>query len=354
VKKFLLIVIGTVGLGLAIRFTINRRDKPKAKPSTPASVQPKQEPPVKSDEVDQHPPEPYKAPEPEPPPPPRIAGSTLISDTASQHFAAAPGVIYYCDNQSVMAAPKDGGTPTRVGDCDGQVFDFTADAQAVFYCDDNKLKRITHGTSESHVVVEDVLCIMSALDNKYAYYVVPGFEDDEFAKNPGVYRVARAGGAPERIHATRPKEQFMLAADSDGLWIGAWSAGTIGKLAKTVGAKTKTVVSGQKGIVVLGVDSTSLYWFSENTTELRRRKKTGGPIEVIGHDVDQEQLAVVDGHAYWFEVVADKGERLMHLAPGAAKAEQLADGLRGPSLQADSEGVYVTELDREGIFMFKR
>jgi hypothetical protein len=44
----------------------------------------------------------------------------------------------------------------------------------------------------------------------------------------------------------------------------------------------------------------------------------------------------------------------MHLAPGTAKAEALAEGLRSPSMRADSEGVYVNELDRDGIFMFKR
>jgi hypothetical protein len=32
----------------------------------------------------------------------------------------------------------------------------------------------------------------------------------------------------------------------------------------------------------------------------------------------------------------------------------LASGLKTPSMRADAEGVYVTELDRDGIFMFKR
>jgi hypothetical protein len=44
----------------------------------------------------------------------------------------------------------------------------------------------------------------------------------------------------------------------------------------------------------------------------------------------------------------------VHLAPGATKTEELASGLRMPSLRADSEGVYVTELDRDGMFWFKR
>jgi len=352
VKKFLLVVVGVVGLGLAIRFTINRPKKPKAKPaSTPVVVapptrdQPEQPPPT------QAPPEPERDEPPAPPPPPRIAGSVQISDTSAQSFAAAPGVVYYCESGGVWAAPKAGGDPQRVGDCDG-AFDFTADAQGVLYCNDHQLLRITAGSTQgSHVVADNVDCIMSALDGKYAYFVVPGFEGVE---NPGVYRVARAGGVPEKIYATRPKEQFMLAVDDDALWIGAWSAGTISRLAKTPGAKAKTVVTGQKGIVDLASDGTSLYWYAEGTGEIRRRKKTGGAVEVIGHDIDQEPIDVVDGHAYWFEGKAGEDKRLMHLAPGADKAEQLAAGLKTPSMRADSEGVYVTELDRDGIFMFKR
>ena len=44
--------------------------------------------------------------------------------------------------------------------------------------------------------------------------MVPGFEGIE---NPGVYRVARVGGTPERIYTTRPTEQFTLVNDDDGI-----------------------------------------------------------------------------------------------------------------------------------------
>ena len=265
------------------------------------------------------------------------------------HFAVAPGVLYYCDGHSVMAQPKSGGAPQSVGDCEGS-FDLVADAQGVFYCSDHHLMRITAGTQGSHVVA-DVDCIMDVLDAKYAYFVIPGFEGVE---NPGVYRVARVGGTPERIHTTRPSEQFMLAVDDDALWIGAWSAGTISKLAKTPHATARTVVTGQKGIVSLAMDATYLYWYSENTTEIRRRRKTGGAVEVVGHDVTQEPIRAADGHIYWFEGAADDDKRLVHLAPGAAKAETIASKLKTPSLRVDAEGAYISELDRDGIFMFKR
>jgi len=338
-----------VVVGLALRYVLNRPAKSKAKPTPVVHEQPRPTVDEPKPVPDQPPPR-EPEPAPEPPPPPRIAGATQISDAETQHFATGPGVIYYCEAGGVMAQPKTGGPPKRIGDCES-AFDFMADAQGVFYCDGERLMRISAGTEGSHAVAEGIDCILSALDAKYAYFVVPGFEGNE---NPGVYRVVRTGGTPERIHATRPKEQFALAVDNDVVWISAWSAGTISKLAKTPNAKARTVVTGQKGIVDFGIDATSLYWYAEGTGEVRRRKKTGGAIEVIGHDVDQEPIAVVDGHAYWFEGGPGQDKRLMHLAPGGGKAEQLAAGLHVPTLRADAEGVYISELDRDGIFMFKR
>jgi hypothetical protein len=352
-KKFLLIVIGTVGLGLAIRFTINKPDKPKPKPTPVApAVQVEPPPPPPPDPRPESPPPP-PAP-PEPPASPRIIGSTMITDASTQHYAAAPGVVYYCDGGNLMAAPKDGSAPRHVGECEGQVFDFVADAQAVFYCDNDKLKRVTHGTEGSHVVVDNVECIMSALDGSYAYYVVPVYADDDPEKVGGVFRVARGGGAPEPLVPTKRREQFILSPDTDALWVAGVYGGMIWKLPKTRGAKLKSVISGQKLVVDLAHDDTWLYWHVEQGNELRRRKKKGGAIEVLDKEVTQEPVLVVDGHVYWFSGADGEPKRLMHLEPGVAVAKQLAEGLRTPTMRADAEGVYVSELDREGIFMFKR
>jgi hypothetical protein len=356
VKKFFLVVVGVVALGLALRYTLNKKPKTKA----PASTKPPPSAVVDVPPDDPTAVQPTTPPTPQPEveaaPPPRIAGSVQISDVQTSWYATAPGVVYYCERGTMYAQPKAGGPAENVGDC-GSAFDMHADAQGVVFCDgdggEGRLMRITAGADTGSVAIaEGVECILSALDGKYAYFVIPGFEGVE---NPGVYRVLRSGGTPEKIHATRPKEQFMLAVDDEAVWIGAWGAGTISKLGKTPGSKARTIVTGQKGIVDLGVDATSLYWYAEGTGEVRRRKKTGGAIEVIGHDVDQEPIVVTsDGHAYWFEGKAGEDKRLVWLAPGAAKAETLASGLKTPSMRADVEGVYVTELDRDGIFMFRR
>jgi hypothetical protein len=345
VKTFLLIAMLSIGSGLAVRFALHHHETKAPPPPPPAVVEV-----TRPEPVPVPPPPPVQVPEPPPtpPPPPRIAGSKQVSDEAAQWFATAPGVIYYCHDKSVFAQPKSGGAPQVVGDCAG-AFDFVADAEGVFYCDEHQLKRITAGTEGSHVVVSETECIMSALDSKYAYFVVPGFEGVD---NPGIYRVARAGGTPEKIQAGRPKEQYVVTNDGDSLWVAAVFGGTISKLAKTPNATPHAVVTDQKTIVTLAVDPTYLYWHPQTSKEIRRRKKTGGPIEVVGHDVDLDQTLAVDGHVYWFE--GSDTQRLVHLAPGAAKPETLASGLHSPSLRVDSEGAYVSELDRDGIFMFAR
>ncbi|HEY5924752.1 MAG TPA: hypothetical protein VIV11_23895 [Kofleriaceae bacterium] len=358
-KKFLLIVVGVVAVGLTLRYTVvkpgSSSSKKELKP--PETVTAPQPPPSSLSEK-QQPSEPAPAPrEPEsPPPPPRIAGSIELTEAQTQELVPAGDKLYYCDGGSLMAVGKQGDEPAeRVAYCD-QIFDFVADAHGVFYCQSEQLLRVTVGVPDSKVVAASTPCIMGALDGKYAYFMVPGFEreEGEEAPEPGVYRVARTGGTPERIHATRPKEQFSLAVDDEALWIGAWSAGTISKLAKTPGAKAKTIITGQKGLVDLAVDGGSLYWHVENPGEVRRRKKTGGKVETLAKNVEVEQVLALAGHVYWFEGGEGEDKRLMHLAPGAPKAFEMAGGLRTPAMEGDADGIYVSELDREGIFMFKR
>src|SRR5262249_12564133 len=155
--------------------------KPPVVVVAPTPDQPPPPPP------DQPPPPPQQ---PEPPPPPRIAGSVQVSDAQVTWFATAPGAIYYCDHGSMYAQTTSSDAPENVGEC-GTAFDEIADAQGVVFCDGSgRLMRITAGSNNgSHVITEGLEeCILSALDGKYAYFVVPGSDSIE---NPGVYRVLR-------------------------------------------------------------------------------------------------------------------------------------------------------------------
>ncbi|MEO8554113.1 MAG: hypothetical protein ABI678_29260, partial [Kofleriaceae bacterium] len=159
-KTFLLVATASIGTGLALRYAFHHHaDKPVAPPPPPVAITipPPPSPPIVV--APEPPPPPPVAPEP--PPPPRIAGAKQISDASVQHFAAAPGVLYYCEAGSVMAQPKSGGPAKSVGSCDG-AFDLVADAEGVFYCDQKRLVRITAGTTGEHVVADDLECIMES------------------------------------------------------------------------------------------------------------------------------------------------------------------------------------------------
>lgn len=346
VRKFLAVVVGVVALGLTLRFTLNKKPTPK-KPAVQQPVSNQPTPPEPTPEVKPPPSEIAPTPvEPEPQPP-RIAGSLQISDTSVRYFATGPGVLYYCEGSDMMREHKDGtGAPERIGDCD-QSHDLVADANGLYYCADDRIMRVTAGTNESHVVAE-MECIMSALDARYAYFVRPGFEG---IPDPGVYRVDRAGGTPERFHQ-RAKEQFGVVTDDDSVWVTGYFLGQVTRFPKGGGAG-KLVLTGQKNLEDFGVTTTHMYWFVEDAAELRRRKKTGGPIEVVAKQV-MYPIAVVDNHVYWFERTDGTNAKLLHLAPNVQDKEELASGLRMPSMKADSEGVYINELDRPGIFWFKR
>ena len=110
------------------------------------------------------------------------------------------------------------------------------------------------------------------------------------------------------------------------------------------------MVTGQRGVVNVAADEHMFFWYVESSREVRRRKKEGGAIEVIGRNVDQEPLLVHAGHAYWFEGSRGEPKRLMHLAPGAARAEALASDLPFPMMRVDDDGIFFTLAEQPGIF----
>lgn len=348
VRKFLLVVVGVVALGLTLRFTLNKKDGPK-KP-TKAPTQPQPQPVAVPEPATPTPDLPPTPVERDRPKEPRLAGSVEITDDQIDAFGVAPDAIYYCNRTSMVKQPKDGGDATSVGDCQFASV-IAADAEGVFWCELDKLMRVTTGTHESHVVHEGQ-CIMGGIDERYVYFVNPGFNDDP---NEGLYKIERGGGTPEKLMA-KPNlsEQYSITVARDAVWITAYFHGRIFKLAKTPGAKPQELLAWQKNLEDFGVDDTYVYWAVEGTNELRRRKKTGGAIETLATNVKTYPFRVVDGHVYYFQR-SDDAWKLMHLVPGTQEPEVLADNLGTPgTMEADGQGVYITELDRPGVFWFKR
>jgi hypothetical protein len=326
------------------------KDKPKDEP-TPVVIEPKTE--VKKIEKPVEP-----KPEPKPPIDPK-APRLLTRSSKPEWFGVAPGYAYWCDRDD----GKVHGTPKRAGDdeivigaCDG-AFQFIGDLQGVYYCGRKALLRSKPGsTTATQVAVADG-CLLGELDNTDVYFIVPGFKSIE---NPGLYKVSRNGGDAVRILPAQTGEQIMFALDGDDIWIAKAFAGTVSKMAKT-GKSPVTVISGQKTIVGVGTDTKYVYWMNQVGDEVRRRLKSGGPIETVGTNADQP-LVVYGGTAYWI----DKGKpatvdgqrqavaKLMRLAPGAKQAEVIASELNSPHFEVDADGVYYTHDDTAGIMFIPK
>ncbi len=276
----------------------------------------------------------------------RGPGGAKRIGTGDYWFGTGPGYVYSCQGEVLRTWPKGGGDELSRGPCHG-AFSYLGDDSGTYFCDSDGVKRIPEQGDPELLTAEAKGCILDAIDDRFAYYVVPGFVG---VKNPGLYRIAKRGGEPTKLYASRKGEQIFIALDGDQLWMGAWGAGTISRMPKAGGTLT-TVITGQRGIVNLQVDGQSLYWYPESTGEIRRRAKRGGPIEVVAKGLDQEPILVHDGHLFWFAGSAGKTQTLMQLAPNAAAPKVLVSGLMSPSLTIDDEGIFFQEFGKQGIYM---
>lgn len=279
----------------------------------------------------------------------------MLTNGVHRKFGVGPGFVYWCDG-NMYATPKSYGLDIERGPCGDAAF-FEGDAGGVFYCDGFEGKdgetitgvfRLSPGTGSSELVTATEDCHVSAIDADNVYYVIFAFEG---VANPGLFRVARSGGTPTRLMSLRPRQDVVVAVDDDGLWVGSVWDGTIKRVAKADGKATTLITGQRKGITELVTDAEYIYWVVESQRELRRRKKLGGPIEVVARKVHQS-LRLVRGNLYWVELVAsDFDARLMRLSPGAREPQEVIAGLSVPVLAIDDDGIYFSEHDKQGLFM---
>lgn len=279
--------------------------------------------------------------------PERGPGGSVRVGTGDYWFGTGPGYVYSCQRDVLRTWPKTGGREFSHGPCRG-AFRYQGDGSGTYFCDSDGVKRIPEQGDPQMITGGAAKgCILDAIDDEFVYYIVPGFEG---VKEPGLYRVAKIGGAPTKLLATKRGEQIVAVIDGDELWVSAWKAGTISRMPKAGGPLT-TVVTGQKDIVNLQVDGDALYWYPETAGEIRKRKKSGGAITVVARGLTREPLRARAGHLFWVTGSRERGEMLMHLAPDSKKPEVLVRGLESPSLVVDDEGLYFQEFGKGGIYM---
>jgi hypothetical protein len=277
----------------------------------------------------------------------------LLTKSAPENnwFGVAPGYVYWCENGKVRGIPKRAGDDEIViGACDG-AFQFVGDLQGVYYCGRNGLFRGRPGSTTSTQVAAAPSCILGDLDNTDVYFIVPAFKGIE---DPGLYKAARSGGDAVRILSTPTGEEMLFALDGDDIWVSRFFAGTVTKMTKA-GKSPVTVITGQSHIAGVGVDAKYIYWMNQVGDEVRRRLKTGGPIETVGTHADGT-LVVHKSGAYWIEgkVTSVPGPdrataKLMRLAPGAKQAEAMVSDLAAPRFEVDDDGVYYVQDDAPGV-----
>lgn len=277
---------------------------------------------------------------------PRGPGGSLRVGSGDYWFGTGPGYVYSCQRDVLRTWSKRGGSEFSHGPCHG-AFSYLGDESGTYFCDSDGVKRIPDQGDPQMIIGGPAKgCILDAIDDEFVYYVIPGFEG---VKDPGLYRVAKIGGAPAKLLATKRGEQIVAVVDGDELWVSTWKAGTISRMPKS-GGPPRTVVTGQKGIVNLQVDGDALYWYPETAGEIRTRKKSGGAITVIAKGLSTEPIRTRAGHLWWFERERGDRQALMHLAPNAKTPEVLVRGLHSPSLVIDDEGIYFQEFGTEGIY----
>ena len=317
-------------------------DGPKQQATKPAPVAPvvKPEPPI----VQQPPPPsepvppapaPVAQPEPEKPP---IPGATFVAAASTDWFALGKKHVFWCEGE-IRAVPKQGGEEETLGDCNSH--DLHAAGEGVVFSHDDAIWEATPGESTKKITMAD--SIIFDADDMHVYFVVPGFDDNP---DQGVYRIRRSGGMAEKLYVGRKSEHQSVHVDDSTIWISGFFSGTLVKRAKA-GGKVSTVLSGQKGMSELTIDGDYLYWQVETPREVRRRKKSGGKVEVVVTDVDQGKFDVHAGTVYAL-TGPNKHRNLVAVTPGEP-AKTLATDIDGMRVYADADGIFVY-IEGRGIY----
>jgi hypothetical protein len=310
---------------------------PKAVPVAAGSGAPPIAPEPVAPSAVQPAPAPAPAPAPEPEKP-RIPGGTFVAAATTDWFALGADHVFWCERE-IKAVPKKGGDEEMLGECNSH--DLHAAGKGVVFSHEDSIWESTPGESIKKVTMAD--SIIFAADEDHVYFVVPGFDDNP---DQGAYRIRRSGGMAEKIHVGRKSEHLGIALDADTIFISGFFTGTLVKRAKK-GGKVTQVFAGQKGISEVVTDGDYIYWQVEDPREVRRRKKTGGKIEVVIGDVDQGKFDVHDGTVY--ALTGQKNERDLVAVKPDLSTKVIAENIAGSRVFADRDGIFVY-VDGTGIY----
>lgn len=269
------------------------------------------------------------------------------------------------DGGSVLSAPVGGGAPTTLATGEHTTTDIAVDAKNVYWMNYGDALRMMPKNGGAPVTLFGVDQPMSfAIDEEFAYVTTTG----------GVWRVAIAGGAPQKIADARASE--AIAVDAEYVyWIDRGSAGddatSLSRVPKAGGA-SRVLLAGPgvfSGVLMnaLAVDATNVYWVATRADGIvAKTSKEGGPPMTLASSLGCPYTLRVDGDAIFFAdgVIACGPSKLPPRAidrvatgGGAASEVVLAEhqGIQG-AFAIDARNVYFTGGggDQRGIWCAAR
>lgn len=134
-----------------------------------------------------------------------------------------------------------------------------------------------------------------------------------------------------------------LVVDTHDLYVASYMS-SITQI--SLSSPTETTFAVDVNIMRLAIDDSYLYWSSlSGDRSVKRRAKSGGPIEIIAsHQADPEHIAIDSSAVYWTTI---NGNAVMKWDKTTHKTTQFATG--SGALALDNTDVYWASARRDGV-----
>jgi hypothetical protein len=253
---------------------------------------------------------------------------------------------------TVVRHPKTGGAVDTLANGTSSAYSTSLDDDYVYWISDIQIRRVRkNGIDESVVATTNANFL--TVDATHFYWTwTSTVHARPTSLATGETTIFTGGNNLSRLVADATHLYFV---GNDG--VRRWSKATQETTSFAVGA-TETGATG------LAVDATHVYWSISSqtaTSYIRRRPKTGGPIETIAQGADVARpanLEVRDGYIYWTNRTPTTSAIRRRAVDGSGAVQLVASGDADPSaswtVAVDDEYVYWTDTNTDSVMRLSR